>query len=226
MVDMPELFTVGYTSFTLPQMLEVISDYGIDVVVDVRSNPFSAHYPDYNKNIFESVLRKHKISYHNYAEEFGAQQTDIKYYSKDGYLDFELFAKSEPFLKGFARIDESVKSGDSVMLMCAEKDPAQCHRAVMISKVFANNGYDVKHLLQDGTIKSQSDIETQLLDKYFPNRMQQSIFEDDVSEKELIARAYQRRNSEIGYRIEDAKGEPFYNRLYEENGGAVLHHSS
>jgi hypothetical protein len=84
--------------------------------------------------------------------------------------------------------------------MCAEKDPAMCHRAIMISRVFHNAGYNVEHILAGDCTESQIDIEAALLNRYFPDRNQQSLLEEP-SLDQLIADAYRRRNAEIGYRL-------------------------
>ena len=124
-----------------------------------------------------------------------------KYYSKEGYLDFELFSKSENFLKGIKKLENSMEKNYVIVLMCAEKDPIICHRAIMISKIFSEKGYGVIHLLPNNATITQKDIEDRLIKKFFPNKGQLLLFETEevVSEKEYIKRAYNKQNAEIGY---------------------------
>jgi hypothetical protein len=89
-------------------------------------------------------------------------------------------------------------------LMCAEKDPINCHRTILVTRSFHDAGYKVKHLLPNNGMVTQEDIENRLLlDKYFPNRNQITLFGEVFSKSEYIAQAYRKRNSEIGYSIEE-----------------------
>jgi len=195
------LFTIGYTTFQFEDFIDVLKHYEINVVIDVRSLPYSKHHAQYNKEIVERILNNNKIYYRNYSNEFGARQTERRYFSREGYLDFELFTESKMFKCGFDKIRDSLVRGSNVVLMCAEKDPAVCHRSIMISRVFHNSGETVNHILADGNTESQKDIELRLLDKYFPNRNQLTLFEECPAEEQLIVLAYRKQNAEIGYRI-------------------------
>jgi uncharacterized protein (DUF488 family) len=194
------LFTIGYTAFQVEEFVDVIKHYGVNVVVDVRSLPYSEHYAQYNKENIEQMLSTNKIHYRNYSDEFGAHQTEKQYFSRNGYLDFELFAESARFKRGFEKIKMSLARGFRIALMCAEKDPATCHRSIMVSRAFHKDGNAVSHILANGDIESQDGIELRLLDKYFPNRNQLTLFEEQPGEQ-LTAMAYQKRNAEIGYRL-------------------------
>ncbi|GBU20297.1 hypothetical protein R80B4_00173 [Fibrobacteres bacterium R8-0-B4] len=194
------LFTIGYTTFKSDDFIDVLKHYGINVVIDVRSLPYSRYHAQYDKEIVERILKSNKIYYRNYSNEFGARQTEQRYFSRDGYLDFELFTESKRFRHGFDKIKDSLTKGFNIVLMCAEKDPAVCHRSIMISRVFHNNGETVNHILADGNTESQNDIELCLLDKYFPDRNQLTLFGGPPIEQ-LIVSAYRKQNAEIGYRI-------------------------
>jgi len=198
------LFTIGYSPFNIDDFIAVLKHYGINVVIDVRSRPYSEYHACYNKEHIEYALGHHNIYYRSYSREFGAQQTDVRFLSLEGYLDFELFAASPAFQEGFSNIINSIAQGYTLTFMCAEKDPAVCHRAIMVSRAFYEKGYEVKHILSDGQTEGQSDIEYRLLDKYFPYRNQLTLFGND-NQDSLIASAYKKRNAEIGYRSEGVR---------------------
>jgi hypothetical protein len=71
----------------------------------------------------------------------------------------------------------------------------------MIARQFHENKYKVGNILTDGSLQSQDDIEQRLLDLYFPDRMQPTLFEtgETTNELDLIINAYRLRNKEIGY---------------------------
>ena len=196
-----KIYTIGYSGFVIDDFIKILKKHEISVVIDVRSNPYSQYHLEYNKENLKKRLKQNRIHYRNYFLEFGARQSDKKYYSKEGYLDFELFSKSENFLKGIKKIENSMKKNYVIVLMCAEKDPIICHRAIMISKIFSEKGYRVIHLLPNNVTITQKDIEDRLIKKFFPNKGQLLLFEmeEALSEKEYIKRSYNKQNAEIGY---------------------------
>lgn len=207
-----EIFTIGYSGFTLDKFLDVLKKYVVTCVVDVRSLPKSAHFPEYNRENLSRVLNHHNILYRNYIKEFGARQTDRKFFT-DGILDFDKFTASPQFLDGIKKIETGMDRGYTFALMCAEKRPEDCHRCIMVARKFHELSYDVKHILADGSTIEQSGVEKILLDKYFPKRNQLSLFEAP-NEEELIRQAYHKRNMEIGYKPEESNESNFYNRFY------------
>ena len=88
-----KLFTIGYAGFGLPEFLTELKKRQIQLVIDVRSQPFSKYYADYNKDRICNALKNENIYYRNYAKEFGARQENKVYYSSEGYLDFSKFSK-------------------------------------------------------------------------------------------------------------------------------------
>jgi uncharacterized protein (DUF488 family) len=200
---MADIYTMGYSAFALEDFIETAKSFGIKLVVDVRSLPYSKHYPDYNKESLEKILSAHNIFYRNYAKEFGAQQTRKDFFSPEGFLDYEKFVKSDDFMRGFSKIKKSLEKNYTLAFLCAEKDPSVCHRSIMVARPFCESGLTVNHILQNGDTETQKEIETQLLEHYFPDRNQLTLSDDVVEDDEaLIKKAYRLRNSEIGYRME------------------------
>lgn len=194
------IYTIGYAGFSRGIFIQELKKYRISVLIDVRSSPFSSFHSEYNKDILEAVLKENNIYYRNYAREFGARQDNLDLYTSDGYLDFEKVAKSDDFQSGLSKLCNSIKLGYVPALMCAEINPFDCHRAILVSRAFHECGYNVIHILPEGRTCTQSDLNETLLNKYFPNRDQISFFEN-AEEDKLIKEAYKKRNAEIGYKI-------------------------
>ena len=166
----------------------------------MRSSPFSTYFADYNRDVLSGFLKENGILYYNYAKQFGARQEDNAFY-KNGRLDFETFSRSEQFLDGVRKIDAS---NAVVSFMCAEKKPSECHRTILVARAFSDKGQQVTHLMLNGESMTQHDVEKKLLEIYFPDRAQESLFEEtDKPEEEYIAEAYRLRNDEIGFKWED-----------------------
>ena len=206
-----EIFTIGYSGFTIDSFVYTLKQFDIKCVVDVRSIPFSKFHPDYNKDFLCKVLNENKILYRHYANEFGARQNDHSFYDEDGILDFHKFIASEQFQSGISKVENGIQIGYSFAMMCAEKDPINCHRSIMVGQGFKKSGFSVKNIIDENRYESQEALEDRLLDMYFADRNQLSIFDLSIippNESDLINRGYVKRNKEIGFRI---------NNLAEEN---------
>lgn len=197
-----EMFTIGYAGFEIDDFIRILKEYHINSLIDVRSTPFSKIHLDYNKPLLSKILQDNGIIYRNYKNEFGARQENKIYYP-NGYLDFSMYTKSQTFLWGMEKIIKAIPLGYKFVLMCSEKDPITCHRCIMIAKAFYDNGLSINNVLSDGNIISQSEIETRLLDMYYPDRHQLSFFGEQLSVNEMIKNCYILQNEKIGYRIDN-----------------------
>lgn len=218
---MSEIYTIGYSVFSTDKFIEVLKNYGINCVVDVRSIPLSTYYKDFDKANISKLLKVNGIIYRHYAKEFGARQTDERFFT-DNVLDFEKFAASPQFLDGVKRLEAGMKLGYKFALMCAEKRPEVCHRNILVARAFYERGHEVRNILDDGGYITQDEVEKILLDKYFPHRNQILLF-DDIDTAEMIRQSYRKRNFEIGYRLDENVDEKnFHDRICQENGERIF----
>lgn len=198
---MKQLFTIGHSTLPAEQFVRLLQQHDIDYVLDVRSTAFSKYASQYNSDVLPGTLEKAGIKYAGMGKYFGARQKQKEYYAKDGYLDFEKFRDSELFQMGLANVQKGLQNYN-IALMCTEKDPFDCHRAIMVSRGFELAGVEVSHILTDGTLLKQADLNERLLAQYFPERDQISLFENEnKDEKQCLAEAYRKRNAEVGYRM-------------------------
>lgn len=138
------------------------------------------------------------------GKEFGARRNEAELYSSEGHVDFEKTMKDELFLSGVERIKNGLSKGYIIAFMCAEKNPLDCHRSMLVARYFFENGYQPVHILENGDTIDQVELMTILLDKYYPNRNQISLIPEESMEDEnaLYKKAYNLKNREIGYVME------------------------
>ena len=201
MKDTEELFTIGHSNHSAHEFIKLLQAYNITCVVDVRSSPYSKHVPQFNKEELKKNLVEHGIQYVSMAEEFGARRSDLSLFHTDGYLDFAKTAKSAVFLNGIARVVAGMHGGFRIALMCTEQNPLDCHRFSLVSRSFSQHGICVKHILPDGTNRSQEQVEESLLNEYFPETAMVGLFEEEFCARDkLLSQAYALNNEAIGYR--------------------------
>lgn len=199
------LFTIGHTNHSQEEFLQLLRANNITYLLDVRSTPFSQFTSQFNKDVIAAFLKKNSVNYSHMGKFFGARPMDKSLYTEQGYLDFEKARASENFQKGLENVTLGLDKGFNIALMCTEKDPFDCHRAIMVARGFELNGIDVSHILPDGKIITQAELNNRLLDKYYPDRNQMSLFLEisSLSEEEVLVLAYRRRNADIGYNIQN-----------------------
>lgn len=202
------LYTIGHSTHSIGKFISLINIYNINCIVDIRSTPYSKAAPQFNMDKLASDLHNLNIYYLYMGKELGARHKDKNIYTREGYLDFEAVAKQEFFRQGIARVMKGVEKGFRIALMCSEKDPFDCHRSILVAKEFYERGYEIKHILENGDVISQADIEERLIDFYFPQRNQMSLFDglDELSDRQLIRGAYKLRNKDIGYSMFNNEG--------------------
>lgn len=198
------LYTIGHSQHEFEYFIDLLKKYEINYLLDVRSTPYSKYAEIYNKEMLSSLLSTKGIKYSFMGKFFGARPDNVELYNEEGYLDFEKVSYSDLFIKGMENVNLGLKRGNNIVLMCTEKDPIDCHRAIMVARAFSLRGIDVKHILSNGKYQTQQELDERLLDKYFPNRAQLSIFNYDkvINVEENIKLAYRERNKEIGYHLE------------------------
>ncbi len=196
------LFTIGHSLHQVETFIALLQQHDIDYVYDVRSVPSSKYAPQFNREAIKRELGSAGIGYAFSGVGFGARQADESLYTEEGYLDFNKTACSPAFARAMEGVIKGLEQGNRIALMCTEKDPIDCHRAIMVSRAFSLKGIEVSHILADGRLQSQAELDRRLLDLYFPTRDQISFLEPYVPEEVRLISAYEKRNADIGYHLQ------------------------
>lgn len=200
------IYSIGHSNHEAERLISLLQKYGVDLVLDVRSSPWSARYPQFNRDELARSLKSANISYEHFGQWFGARQTDEDFYTPAGWLNYAWFTASDTFKEGMRQLDLQLVKGKTPALLCAEKDPFDCHRAIMVSRALSLAGYDLQHIMADGNVLTQAELDLRLLDKYFPKRDESSIFdliEGEKDPEQLLAEAYLLRNEAIAWRLDN-----------------------
>jgi len=195
------LYTIGHSNHQIDFFLYLLKKYNIQYVIDVRTSPFCKYTKQYDRWNIEKTLKENNIIYCFMGEFFGAKRKEKELYTAEGYLDFEKTTESEKFLLGFNNILKGLQDDYNVALMCSEKDPKDCHRSIMISKKFLEAGFEANHILPDGKIKTQKELEKELVNEFYSGRKQLNLFTMNMTEEDYIRESYKKQNEKIGYRI-------------------------
>ena len=191
------VYTIGHSNHPIDKFIGLLRQYGITAVTDVRSAPYSRHYPQFNGESLAASLKRAGIAYVFLGEELGARPEDPACYD-NGQVDFGHLAAREQFKRGLDRV---ITGSDKyrIALMCAEKEPLECHRTILVCRNLKAQGLSIKHILADGTLEDHRDTEVRLLKAVGCER---SLFDQGTSGLEMLDRAYAKRGREIAYKPE------------------------
>lgn len=197
---METIYTIGHSNHPITYFLELLTLHKISCVIDVRSIAASQYNPQFNKIPLQKALQKEGITYLHFAKEFGARQTSSGVLTDEGQVDFIKFQQTTAFQKGVERLKKGLKKGYKIALMCSEANPLECHRFSMVAIKLVERGYDLQHIIKDGTVASHAKMEAALMEKYQKKIPQPSLFEPNITEEDQVLAAYRLHNAEIGWR--------------------------
>ena len=194
---MNDLYTIGHSTHPIKKFIDLLKLHNINYVIDVRSTPYSKYAQEYDKDNISQILMNNNISYAFMGRYFGARQDNKLLYNNQGYLDFEKVSASDFFNIGLQNVIKGMEN-NRIALMCLEKKPIDCHRAILVANAFYIQGLSVKHILENGNIETHEELNNELLNLYFPDRNQINLF-DNKTDEEYLKNAYKLRNKDIGY---------------------------
>jgi len=189
------LYTVGHSIHSLPRFIELLKGHRVTAVCDVRSAPYSRLHPHFNREPLREELKLHRIAYVFLGEELGGRSSDRSCYDAEGRVRYGRIADTDAFRQGLARVREGIETY-RIALMCAEKDPLICHRAVLICRHLRDDtDLSILHILDDGQTERHEESERRLLRLA---RMEQGNLFKSVQEQ--IEEAYEHQERRIAYR--------------------------
>lgn len=159
-------YSIGHSNHPMDVFLNFLKKFQINTLIDVRSYPFSKYQPQFNQENLENFLIKENINYRFFGKNLGGRYNDPKLQFPDGIVDYNKVRQRPEFQEAIKELERIIQNGNRVALMCSEKDPFDCHRSLLISKVLDRDGIIVDHILNNGQTESQKSMEERLRDYY------------------------------------------------------------
>jgi uncharacterized protein (DUF488 family) len=188
-----DLFSIGHSNVTAERFVTMLRDAEVNAVADVRSIPSSRRFPWFAKRNLETLLAREGISYMAMGDRLGGRPRDERLY-RNGVADYEAMAKEPQFQAGLNRVIDAA-AHSRLCLMCAEREPLDCHRCLLVSRNLATRGLCVGHILHEGGIEPHTATEQRLLALHGESC---DLFASGQSE--LITAAYRRRAQAVAFR--------------------------
>jgi uncharacterized protein (DUF488 family) len=158
---MVEIYTVGHSNHPIEKFVSLLTANGITAIADVRSRPFSRRHPQFNKDRLAGTLAEHGIAYLFLGKQLGARSDDPSHY-EGGKVQYSRLAATALFTSGIDRVLEAAKEY-RLALMCAEKEPLDCHRTLLVARGLETSGASILHILSDSSIEAQPQTMSRLV---------------------------------------------------------------
>lgn len=189
------VYTIGHSTHSIETLIGLLKSHDMSAVADVRSRPYSRMNPQFNRETLKEALRNAHIQYVFLGKELGARSDDKSCY-RNGQVQYDLLAQTELFKNGIDRVTKGARMR-RVVLMCAEKEPIECHRTIFVARKLYEDGLTIKHILADGRLEDHAETIERLI------AMQKVGGVDLFRDREaIVTDAYARQGSAIAYRAE------------------------
>ena len=186
------IFTVGHSTHEFEDFVSILEMHGVDAVADVRSVPYSRWQPQFNREDLMEALKARGIAYVFLGKELGARSDDPQCY-ENGRVQYRSLAETSLFQSGIKRVRDGSRHR-RIALMCAEKDPLDCHRTILVARELVASGVEIAHILENGSLEPHHETLKRLSEQL--RLPAQDLF---LTADELEDRAYAAQEQRIAY---------------------------
>jgi uncharacterized protein (DUF488 family) len=137
--------TIGHGDRAFGAIEALLARHGCQTIIDVRSQPYSRHAPDFTKRELMAAATVAGLGYRWMGDRLGGRPDD------PAPTDWDAIAASPGFQGALDEVAELARGG-RVVLLCAELSPEHCHRAGLIAPRLELMGFRVAHILADGSL--------------------------------------------------------------------------
>lgn len=188
-----EILTLWHSNYDIETFNKIFDIFDINVIVDVRSIPYSKYSEQFNKENIEKFFDNKKIKYiHMWKELWAKKENEILL--TNWKVDFnKVIELDNDFKEWIDRLLLWIEKWFKIWLMCSEKNPLECHRFWLIAKYLKTKIW-ISHIIKDNnTFKkvSNEEIEKELVKKF---KIEQWLF---LSVEDVLELSYQKLNDKI-----------------------------
>ncbi len=154
----PVVLTIGHSNHSPERLVELLNQHGVQVVVDVRSAPYSKFSPHFNREQLSRLLTAENIRYAFMGDSLGGRPTGDEFYDAGGHVLYGPLSRSPRFVDGIAMVERNA-ARYRLALLCSEADPTSCHRFLLVTRTLRERGFDagaIEHILGDGSLRPET----------------------------------------------------------------------
>ena len=187
--------TIGHSDLDRKKLMDRLEQYGIQLVADVRSAPYSRHAPQFNREELAGALGQRGIGYIHMGDELGGRPTEDRLYDEQGRAQYGLMALASKFQEGVRQLAQTAMER-RLALLCTERDPLKCHRTLLVAPALEQAGVPIVHIAGDGKGVSHKELMGRLTASWgLPG-----LEEQGMTERQVVGRAVESQARRVAYR--------------------------
>ena len=151
----PVIYTVGHSTRTIEELVEILRAHGVERLVDVRTIPRSRHNPQFSRQVLSKALHNRHLGYRHMKALGGLRHarsdsinTGWRNASFRGFADYMQTSSFETALDRLVQLADEKPTA----IMCAEAVPWRCHRS-LIADALTARGYEVRDIMSATSAK-------------------------------------------------------------------------
>jgi uncharacterized protein (DUF488 family) len=211
---MQQIYTVGHSTHSIGSFIDLLRLHQIDVVGDVRSQPYSARFPHFSRDSLQASLKTAGIRYVFLGRELGARRDETDCYV-NGQATYERIAKLPAFAQGIDRVLVGARKY-RVALMCAEQDPLTCHRTILVCHELKKHNVLIRHICRMGALEDHQQTERRLVEEELGCADQRDMFSTIGDPLKRLEQAYAQRAGSIAYRRDERSDDHSHDWVHAE----------
>jgi uncharacterized protein (DUF488 family) len=142
------IYTIGHSNHGPDEFATLLRQHGIELLVDVRSSPYSRYVPQANRETLARSLEGAGIAYRWMGDRLGGKPDGV-------VADYDVLRASAAFQQGIAGL-LALAAERRTTIMCAEGDHRQCHRHKLITPALLDRDVHVLHIQSDGSLVDEN----------------------------------------------------------------------
>ena len=190
------VLTIGHSNHALDALIALLHRHRVTALADVRSAPYSRFNPQFNRESLADSLKKCGIEYVYLGHELGGRSADPTCY-EDGRVRYDRVAKTESFRHGLDRVVHGA-ANHLIVLLCAEREPLECHRTLLVASALDKRGVEVAHIHADGRLEPHNEAMNRLLDR-FNLHPDGDLFRTTQPREDLVAEAIELQAKRVAF---------------------------
>lgn len=179
----PCIFTVGHSTRSTDEFVEILRAHGVKAIVDIRSIPASRHNPQFNTDVLEHSLQENHLGYRHIKELGGlrrARKDSLNLgWRNASFRGFADYMATPEFSEGLETLIEIARQKETA-IMCAEAVPWRCHRS-LVGDALTKKGWIVRDIMSLAVAK------THRLTPFLKTRKGQLIYPEERLQTGLIS---------------------------------------
>lgn len=174
------VFTIGHSNHAQDVLIALLRRHRVTALADVRSAPYSRFNPQFNRESLARSLKSRGIEYVYLGDGLGGRSDDPACY-EDGRVRYDRVAEKASFQHALDRVVRGA-ANHRIVLLCAERDPLECHRTLLVAPALAERGVEIAHIHANGRLEPHGEAMDRLLNRF---NLHPNLFPDQPQEKQV-----------------------------------------